>query len=82
MNDKQTGGSPAFGEPLFRNILFTGEININKNMLEKSTKMFGEGDSQSKLYLQSTPYFFNVKKQFDKNTNNNYFKNKVDYIAR
>ena len=62
--------------------LFTGEININKNMLEKSTKIFGEGDSQSKLYLQSTPHFFNVKKQFDKNTNNNYFKNKVDYIER
>ncbi|MBQ3152491.1 MAG: hypothetical protein IJB77_03400 [Bacteroidaceae bacterium] len=38
--------------------LFTGEININKNMLEKSTKIFGEGDSQSKLYLQSTPHFF------------------------
>lgn len=36
----------------------------------------------SLLYLQSTPHFFNVKKQFDKNTNNNYFKNKVDYIAR
>lgn len=33
MNDKQTGGSPAFGEPLFRNIFTQKEPATKKKKI-------------------------------------------------